>query len=562
METFLELSAIILIATIVAGITRALKQPLVISYIITGILVGPAFLDIISSQETFGTFSHIGIALLLFTVGLNLNLRVIKEVGKVSVVTGLGQVVFTSLVGFFIALALGFSWIVSLYVAVALTFSSTIIITKLLSDKKDINSLYGKISIGFLLVQDLVVVFILIVASSLSGDFDLASVVSSVLLKGAGFFLAVFLVSLYILPKFLKIIAKSQEFLLLFAVGWCLALSGLAYYLGFSLEIGALLAGVTLAMSPFRFEISSKMKPLRDFFLVLFFIVLGSQIMIENIGQYWLPIVIFSLFILIGNPVIVMIIMGILGYTKRTSFLAGLTVAQISEFSLIFVSLGVSLGHVSSEVLSFVTAIGLITIAGSTYMILYADRIYNILSKYLIVFERKGKKVDQSQKQKNEIYDIILFGYDRIGYDVLETFKSLNEKYLVVDYNPETIQRLSKKGIDCKYGDAGDIELLNELELDKVKMVVSTIPKLETNLLLISKIREVNKDAIITVVSYNIDETMELYNAGATYVLMPHLLGGYHVSFMIKKHGLDLAKFLEEKESHIKSLTKRMQGSI
>ncbi len=562
METFLELSAIILIATIVAGITRALKQPLVISYIITGILVGPAFLDIISSQETFGTFSHIGIALLLFTVGLNLNLRVIKEVGKVSVVTGLGQVVFTSLVGFFIALALGFSWIVSLYVAVALTFSSTIIITKLLSDKKDINSLYGKISIGFLLVQDLVVVFILIVASSLSGDFDLASVVSSVLLKGAGFFLAVFLVSLYILPKFLKIIAKSQEFLLLFAVGWCLALSGLAYYLGFSLEIGALLAGVTLAMSPFRFEISSKMKPLRDFFLVLFFIVLGSQIMIENIGQYWLPIVIFSLFILIGNPVIVMIIMGILGYTKRTSFLAGLTVAQISEFSLIFVSLGVSLGHVSSEVLSFVTAIGLITIAGSTYMILYADRIYNILSKYLIVFERKGKKVDQSQKQKNEIYDIILFGYDRIGYDVLETFKSLNEKYLVVDYNPETIQRLSKKGIDCKYGDAGDIELLNELELDKVKMVVSTIPKLDTNLLLISKIREVNKDTIITVVSYNIDETMELYNAGATYVLMPHLLGGYHVSFMIKKHGLDLAKFLEEKESHIKSLTKRMQGSI
>ncbi len=562
METFLELSLIILIATIISGIIQLLKQPLVIGYIITGILVGPAFLDIISSQETFGTFSHIGIALLLFTVGLNLNLKVIKEVGKVSVVTGLGQVIFTSLVGFLISLALGFSWLVSLYVAIALTFSSTIIITKLLSDKKDMDSLYGKISIGFLLVQDLVVVFILIIASSLSGGFDLVSVISSVLLKGLGFFLVVFLISLHLLPKFLKGIAKSQEFLLLFAVGWCLALSGAAYYLGFSLEIGALLAGITLAMSPFRYEISSKMKPLRDFFLVLFFIVLGSQIIIENIGQYWLPIIIFSLFILIGNPIIVMIIMGILGYTKRTSFLSGLTVAQISEFSLIFVSLGVSLSHVSSEVLSFVTAIGLITIAGSTYMILYADRLYNLLSRYLTIFERKGKKIDQSQSIENDGYDIILFGYDRIGYDVLETFKSLNEKYLVVDFNPETIQKLTKKGINCKYGDAGDIELLNELELDKVKMVVSTIPKLETNLLLISKIREVNKNAIIAVVSYGIYETMDLYNAGATYVLMPHLLGGYHVSFMIKKYGFDLVKFLKERENHIHSLTKRIQDSI
>ncbi len=562
MDTFLEISIIIVIATLIAGVTKLFKQPLIISYIITGVIVGPAFLNIINSKDVLGTFAHIGIALLLFTVGLSLNPKIIKEVGLVSLVTGLGQVVFTSVIGFFIAIFLGFSTITAIYIAVALTFSSTIIITKLLSDKGDMGSLYGKISIGFLLIQDIVVIFILMVASSISDDFSITSLAVSVLLKGVGLFVLIFILSAFFLPRLIKSVAKSQEFLLLFAVAWCLALAGLTYYLGFSIEIGALLAGVTLAISPYRFEISSKMKPLRDFFLVLFFIVLGSQIALENISQFMVPIIIFSIFILIGNPLIVMIIMGLLGYTKRNSFLAGLTVAQISEFSLIFVAMGVSLGHVTKDVLAFVTAIGIITIAGSTYLILYADKIYNVLSRYLNIFERKGKKVDQYQKNENNTYDIMLFGYDRIGYDVLRTFESLNETYLVIDYNPETIQRLSRQGIDCRYGDVGDYELLDDLDLTDVKLVVSTIPKLETNLTLISKIRETNKDAIITVVSCRANEAISLYNPGATYVLLPHLLGGYHISSMIKKYGLDLSKFLEEKTNHLKHLKRRIERGV
>ena len=562
MDTFLELGIVIIIATLVAGVTRLFKQPLVISYIISGVLVGPAVFDLISSTETFKTFAHLGIALLLFTVGLNLNPKIIKEVGFVSLVTGLGQVVFTSVVGFFIAIALGFSSVTSIYIAIALTFSSTIIITKLLSDKGDMNSLYGKISIGFLLVQDIVVIFILMIASSITDGVEASSLVLSVLLKGASLFLIVFFAGMYIFPKLLKRVARSQEFLLLFALGWCFALAGLAYYLNFSIEIGALLAGVALAMSPYRYEISSKMIPLRDFFLVLFFIVLGSQIGLENISQFIVPIIVFSLFILVGNPIIVMIIMGILGYTKRNSFLAGLTVAQISEFSLIFVALGVSLGHVTEDVLSFITAVGIITIAGSTYLILYSDKIYNLISRYLVVFEKKGKKVDECKSVEGKFYDIILFGYDRIGYDVLHTFDELGYKYMVVDYNPDTIQRLTKRGIDCMYGDVGDYDLLNDIDFSNIKMAVSTIPKIDINTLLVGKIREVNKDAIITVVSYNSEDTLRLYDVGATYVLMPNLLGGYHVSSMIKKHGLDLGKFLKEKTDHIKNLKRRIKDDI
>jgi len=556
---FIELSIIIIIAVAVGCIMRLLRQPLVIGYILTGIIVSPHFLNIVSSTEAIATFAHIGIAFLLFVVGLNLNPRIIKSVGKVSLITGTGQVIFTSVIGFFIGKLLGFSTIVSIYIAIALTFSSTIIIMKLLSDKGDLETLYGRIAIGFLIVQDLIVIIILMVIASIPAGISFTALIFGTILKGFGLLVLLFLIGIYILPIITKAIAKSQELLLLFSIGWCLALASFFYYLNFSMEIGALLAGVTLAMSPYRYEISSKMKPLRDFFIILFFILLGSQMVFANISQYIIPILIFSAFILIGNPVIVMVLMGLLGYTKRNSFLAGLTVAQISEFSLILIALGVSVGHLTNEILSLVTIIGLITIAGSTYMIIYANKIYPYLSRYLEIFERKGKKVDEHRYHKDGIYDIVLFGYNRIGYDILESFKKIKKKFLVIDFDPETITKLAKEGFDCRYGDADDSELLNELNFSKTKMVVSTIPNFDTNLLLINKIKEYNKKVIITVISHQIDEAMELYDAGATYVLMPHFLGGHHISAMIEEHGLSFNKFLKEKVAHIEHLRKRKQ---
>ena len=559
-SVFVELSIVIIIAVIVAGIMRLLRQPLVIGYILTGIIVSPYFFNIVTPTDAIATFAQIGIALLLFMVGLNLNPRIIKDVGKVSLITGVGQVIFTSVIGFFIGKFLGFSTIVSTYIAIALTFSSTIIIMKLLSDKGDLETLYGRIALGFLIVQDLIVIVILMVISSIPAGIDFATLALETVLRGVGLLILLFLISVHIFPRITQAIAKSQEFLLLFSIGWCFAIASLFYYLNFSIEAGALIAGITLSLSPYHYEIGSKMKPLRDFFIILFFISLGSQMVFTNISQYVIPILIFSVFILIGNPLIVMVLMGLMGYTKRNSFLAGLTVAQISEFSLILIALGVNVGHLTNEILSLVTIVGLITIAGSTYLILYANKIYPHLSRYLGIFERKGEKVDEHKHHKDETYDIILFGYDRIGYDILESFKKIKKKFLVVDYNPETITKLAKRGFDCKYGDASDSELLNELNFSKIKMVASTIHNLDTNLLLINKVRESNKKAIITVVSHQIDEAIKLYDAGATYVLMPHFLGGHHVSTMIEEHGLNLNKFLKEKIAHIEHLRKRKEA--
>lgn len=556
-EVFLELSKILIITVVVTGIMLLLKQPAVIGYILSGIISGPVILNIIDSTNTFNTFSQIGVALLLFFVGLNLNPKVIKDVGKVSLITGFGQVIFTAGIGYLICKLLGLSTIPALYISVALAFSSTIIIMKLLSDKKDLDSLYGRISVGFLIIQDFIAIAILLVISSLNNGAHITSLAVNSLIKGVGGIFILFILTLYILPPITRIVAKSQEYLLLFSIGWCLAVASSFYYLNFSIEAGALLAGITLSMSPYHFEISSKLKPLRDFFLILFFIMLGSQMLFANIlNNLWI-IILLSLFVLIGNPIIVMILMGLLGYTKRNSFLAGLTVAQISEFSLIVIAMGVSVGHLSNSVLSLVTAIGLITFAGSTYLILYSNKIYPKISKYLSIFERKGKKVDEHKYHSNDKYDIILLGYNRIGFDILESLNKIKRKFLVIDYDPEVISKLSKEGYECRYGDANDAELLDELNFSKAKMVISTIPVLETNLLIINKVKRRNKKAIIAVVSHQIDHAVKLYEEGASYVLMPHFLGGKQFSTMIENHKLSINKFLKEKITHLEHLKKR-----
>ncbi len=552
---FAEVALIVVIATVISGLVRLFKQPLIIGYIITGIITGPYFLNIVNASDVVTTFSQMGIAFLLFIAGMSLNPRMIKTVGRVSIITGIGQIVFTSLIGFFIAKIFGFSDIVSLYIAVALTFSSTIIIVKLLSDKGDLNTLYGRISMGFLLVQDVVAILILMLISS--GGFDTSIVTVGSIVRGvlAVSLLAVFAV--FALPKVVKIASKSQEYLLLLSIGWLLLVVLVFNYVGLSVEIGALLAGISLSVSPYHYEIKTRMNVLRDFFILFFFILLGSQMMLGDISKFLVPIVIFSIFILLGNPLIVMILMGMMRYTKRNSFLAGLTVAQISEFSLIMISMGVKMGHIPSEILSMVTVIGLVTIFGSTYAIMHASRLYKILSNHLKIFERSGEKIDEHHYHEGEDYDIILFGYDKIGFSILNSFRKLNRRFLVIDYDPEKVVELAKEGYECKYGDANDPEFLNELNLHRAKMIVSTIPDVETNLMIIRRVRELNKNSIIIVVSHSISEAMKLYNEGATYVIMPYFLGGEYASTLIAKYGMDLRKFLEEKAKHINHLRER-----
>lgn len=530
---------------------KLFKQPLVVGYILSGILVGPYVLKILNSNEQIELFSKIGITILLFIVGLSLRPDTIKETGKVSLITGLGQIIFTSVIGFGVMILLGFDKITALYGSIALTFSSTIIILKLLSDRGDLEKLYGKISIGFLLVQDLVATLLLVVIPFLGSfatrDEGMESAFILLFLKGVVASFILYLISKYILPKLFNYLAKSQELLFLFSVTWGLVLAGLFHKMGFSIEIGALIAGVTLSASNYSYEISSRMRSLRDFFIVLFFILLGSNLVLSEIGLSVIPALILSLFVLIGNPLIVFILMNLLGYRKRTSFMAGLTVAQISEFSLILMAVGLSMGHISQSAVSLITLVGIITISGSTYLVLYADQIYEKIRPFLSLLEIK-KNNHEDNKSFDIAHDMIIFGYGRVGYEFVKVAQKTNASYLVVDYNPDIISNVNNKGINFKFGDVEDVEFLDEIQVIKAKKVVSTIPDFDVNMLLIKHYRNKNKDGVIVTTSHYIGETKKLYGAGATYVIMPHYLGAYHASDMLQKYEKEKDVFDKSKE--------------
>lgn len=554
---FLELSYIVILTAVLAMIAKLLKQPLIIAYILAGILVSPQVLDLVKNQDSIATFSQIGIAFLLFMVGLNLSPKVVKDVGKVSVLTGLGQVVFTSLIGFFIARFFNYTLIESLYIAIALTFSSTIVIMKLLSDKKDLESLYGRISIGFLIVQDVVAMMILIVISSMSTGDPAVELILGSILKGAGLVAAIYGAGRYMLPAITKRIASQQELLILFSIAWCFAWSTMSFLLGFSIEIGALLAGISLSISPYRYNISNKVKPLRDFFLLMFFVFLGSQMAFTNFSEQILPIIVFSTFILIGNPLIVMLLMGSLGYSKRTGFLAGLTVAQISEFSLLLIALGIKVGHLSSDILSMVTIVGLITIGGSTYFIIFGKKIFHRISKLLTVFEKKGEKVDAHKFHQDSDYDVILIGYDYLGKNLIKKIRALKNSILVIDYNPEIVSRLIAAKIDCLFADVEDPDVFSDLNLKNTKMIISSLKSDDINMDLIYKVRKINPRCIIIVLAEERDPSLNLYSQGATYVITPQFLGSAHTLDMIEKHGFDEKSFIKEKMKHLRGLKKQ-----
>jgi len=557
---FVELALVLFTAFIVSYLVRAFNQPIIIGYIIAGIVITFilqfGFVELSQSHEIIDLFSKFGIAFLLFMVGLHMNPKVIKEIGVTSFVIGLIQIVLTFALGFVVSsFLLGYGVITSLYIGIALAFSSTIIIMKLLSDKRQLDSLYGKISIGILIIQDLVAIAVLMIISSMSGGVDFGSFAIKGLLGGSGLIILLFLIGYFVLPFVVKRIAKSQELLFLFSVCWCFVIAALFHLLGLSIEIGALVAGVVLSMSPYSIEISSRVRPLRDFFLIIFFIILGLNIQITNLGSIVINALILSVLVLIFKPLVLMTFMAMFKYTKRNNFLVGTTLAQISEFSLIVLALGVAMGHISGEILSTLTLTAVITIALSTYMIIYSEKFYNLMSKGIVVFERKGIHKGKKLKKK---YDAILFGYNRMGFNILRVFKKLRKKYLVIDFNPDTISDLSKLGIPCLYGDAYDTELLEELHLDKLDLGVSTIPDFETNALLIKTIKAENPKAIVVVRAHQIESALELYNLGADYVLTPHFLGGEYMAEMIDHFKIKPEGYKEEKIKHLKMLKKMM----
>lgn len=551
-NVFVDLSLIISMVVIVSYVMKLLKQPLIIWYIIIWLLV--SITGIVSPSWEMTTLSQMWVVILLFMVWLNLNPKIIKDVWKISLVTWLWQVIFTSIIWFWICYFLWFDNTTSIYIAIAITFSSTIVIMKLLSDKWDLNTLYWKISIWFLIVQDIVAMLILMFVSFSWWWWSTTEIIIQTLVKWVWLVWIIILLWIYVIPKVLKNIAQSQEFLELFSIWRCLLLASVFHISWFSIEIWALIAWVTLSMSPYRFEISSKMKSLRDFFIVMFFVLFGTHMTLNNIWIYITPIIILSFFILIWNPLIVMTLMWLLWYKKKTWFKAWLTVAQISEFSFILIILWNSVWHIDKNILSLISIIWLITIAWSTYFILYSDKLYSFLEPYLSIFEKKNIKEKESKKEKE--YSIILFWYNHDDLELINTIKKMKKEYLVIDYNPKTISFLEKQWIPCMYWDAWDIELLEEIPTKNTKMMISSSKEIETNMVILEKYK--NKKNIIITRAETINDTIKMYEAWSDYVLCSKTIWLSYISSLISEFKFDNKKFKNQKSKHIQKIQNKI----
>lgn len=528
-SSFQEVTIILLLASLIGAIGTKLRQPLIVSFIVVGILVGPSGFHLVASHDQIELLAKIGIAILLFIVGLKLDLHLIRTMGPVALATGLGQVIFTSLFGFLIALAFGMSMVSAAYTAVALTFSSTIIIVKLLSDKKEIDSLHGRIAIGFLIVQDILVVLAMIALSTFGGaggqETSFLWEILTALGTGSLFLGGLLILMRTAIPRLLDQLARSQELLVLFSIAWAVVLGAAGDALGFSTEVGAFLAGVSLASTHYREAIGSRLVTLRDFLLLFFFIELGSRLDLSMLGGQLVSAAVFSVFVLVGNPLIVMIIMGIMGYRRRTSFLAGLAVAQISEFSLILASLGLSLGHIDKETVGLITLVGIVTIGLSTYMILYSGSLYRFLSPWLSIFERQKTHRESVPEDvpSDEQVDVILLGLGQYGTSIAHRLLQRGKKLIAVDFDPEILAWWRERGLRVLYGDATDPEILEHLPLDRAGWVVSAIPDVEANMTLVKVLKQDRLSARIVVTARRPEDAERLTRAGADIVLRPFL---------------------------------------
>ncbi|MBU0628368.1 MAG: cation:proton antiporter [Nanoarchaeota archaeon] len=555
-KVFFEIGAIIIIATIFAFIADRLKQPLIPAYIITGLLIGPIF-GLVTNKELISTLSEIGIAFLLFIVGLEMNLKKLKDVALVSYLGGTIRSLSMFTLGFIIALIIGFVKREAVYIGIIIAFSSTMIVVKLLSDKRELDTLHGRIIVGILLLEDLLAIIALSILTSLNGNSFTAILYA--LIKGVLLVLITSTTTKFLFPSIFKASARNQGLLFLTSTSACFLFSIIAYYLGFSIAIGAFLAGLSLASLPYSLMIIGKVTSLRDFFSTIFFVSLGMGLTLKSISSIIKPLIIILILVLFIKPIITMFICSFFGYKRRVSFLTSISLAQVSEFSFIIVAQGLIAGHVSESMFTLTVLVATITMVLTSYFIKFDNNLYTKFKSFLAPFEKLSENEGELEYLPKKSADVILCGQDRVGYSILDTIRKLKKNMLIVDYNPEIIKKLMKEKIPCIYGDISDSEILARLPLKRAEMIISTVPSSKVNSLLIRKIKESGSKAVIYVTSNSVEKALRLYDEGADYVILPHFLGGEHVSLLIEECKGNVNKIIKNKLDHIDELKHRQK---
>ncbi len=558
----LDLSLVIVVATIFGFLALKFKQPLILGYVLGGILLGP-ILGIVKTTEPLLLLSELGVALLLFAIGLELDFKRIREVGLLSAIIGLLQVILTTIFSLILLYFFNLPLLVSFYFSLLIAFSSTIVVVKLLHEKKELESLHGELALGILVIQDIIAVLVLSFLP-LINDFSITKL-TPFIIHLVEYLIIIFLISKYFLNWFLRQITKYTELAFISALTFVFLLGFLAQLLDLSFSIGAFIAGVLFSSSITQTEVLGRIKPLKDFFIVLFFATFGMQIAFNNFStviKYILPLL---LLVLLLKPLIIYFISKIFGYGFRTAILTSIVLAQSGEFALVLADVGFKLKHLQSEHLSIISLIVLITMTLSAYMIKYDQKIYEfIVRKFkfnLKEFHYHKDYLERHSKKLKSHY--IIFGYHLLAEGLIERLEEDKKTVLIVDHNPEKIKELYNLGKRALLLELDNVDAYEKLNLHKAKAVISTINHLHGNLTLIRHSKLISPKVKVIVTTNNEHDYKLLKEAGADFVALPLFLAGKEMADHIlmitdvsrrEKLYPKLIKELEKIKEHVKKL--------
>jgi Kef-type K+ transport system membrane component KefB len=538
-----DIGIAVLAATALGFIFQLCRQPVILGYLVAGALIGPQIgLKLVSDPANIEVISEIGLILLLFIIGLELNPAKLISSGRKLVYAGIGQFIFCVLIGlgFFALLGypLGGGKIDALYLALFCALSSTAIVVKLLYDKFELDTLPGRISLGILIFQDLWAILIL----ALQPNFTNPELHLVALAFGKGFVLLAigFLLSRYLLRWIFAKIAKTPEMVVAMSIAWCTFMAGLGSWIGMSMEMGALIAGAAIASFPYGVHVTAKVLPLRDFFLTLFFLSIGMKIPFPDAATLFTAVLIV-LFVIVSRFLTIYPILTLCGSGRRTGFITSLNLAQISEFSLVVAALGVSYGHIRQPLMSLIIYAMAITSVLSSYFINGNHQLYLIFDSLLTKMGFPSKDAQHPAEASGEHYPIVLLGYHRSARALIDKIEErapdLLEKILVIDFNLEVLKELGDRHVKGIFGDISSMDTLDHAHIAGADMILSTIPdmllKNTNNLSLVKTCRMLAPNAMIVATADSTEQIEDLKFNGANEVLLPYSLIGETIADMI-----------------------------
>jgi len=547
-----EIGISILVATALGFVFQIFRQPVILGYLVAGALIGPEIgLKLVSDPANVEVIAEIGLILLLFIIGLELNPTKLLSAGKQLIYAGVGQFIFCVLlgVGFFMLLGYDLSkgHIDAVYLAILCAWSSTAIVVKLLYDKFELDTLPGRITLGILIFQDLWAILVLALQPQFMNPritLVILALAKSVVLLAVGFIL-----SKYLLRWIFEKVSKTPEMVVALSIAWCAFMAGMGSLIGLSMEMGALIAGVAISTFPYSIHVTAKVLPLRDFFLTLFFLSIGMKIPMPNPSMLLMAMIIV-LFVIVSRFLTVYPLLSLAGSGRRTCFIASLNLAQISEFSLVVAALAVSYGHIKQEMMSLIIYAMAITSVLASYFINGNHAAYLFFDRCLDKIGWRSKAKEAVTEEKEEHYPIVLLGYHRGARSFIERLAAavpdLLKKIMVIDYNLEVLKELNHMNVKGVFGDISSMDTLEHAHVDEADIILSTIPDMllkgTNNQAMVTMCRAVAPNALIVATADSVDQIDALKKSGANEVLLPYtLIGDYLAKFVTDSYRRGIA---------------------